>query len=78
MQFTSLNRGQRAVLWQQLPFLEGTERNIAMRAARAQRELQVVVIPSLCSETEHQQAAFVSLQIQKKMTGKWHKWQKVG
>lgn len=77
MQFTSLNRGQRAVLWQQLPFLEGTEGNIAMRAARAQRELQIVVIPSLCSETEHQQAAFVSLQIHKKMSSESHKWQRV-
>lgn len=77
MQFTSLNRGQRAVLFQQLPFLEGTEGNIAMRAARAQHELQIVVIPSLCSEAEHQQAAFVSLQIQKKMSSKLHKWQKV-
>lgn len=61
MQFTSLNRGQRAVLLQQLPFLEGTERNLAMRASRAQHEIQIVVIPSLCSETEHQQAAFIFL-----------------
>lgn len=61
MQFTSLNRGQRAVLLQQLPFPEGTERNIAMRAARARHELQIVVIPNLCSETEHQQAAFTFL-----------------
>lgn len=61
MQFTSLNRGQRAILLQQLSFLKGTERNIAMRACRAQHELQIVVIPSLCSETEHQQAAFIFL-----------------
>lgn len=61
MQFTSLNRGQRAVLLQQLPFLEGTERNIAIRASRAQHELQIVVIPRLCSEMERQQAAFTFL-----------------
>lgn len=60
MLFTSLNRGQRAVLLQQLPFLEGTERNIAMRASRAQHEIQIV-IPNLCSETEYQQAAFIFL-----------------
>lgn len=61
MQFTSLNRGQREVLLQQLPLLEGIERSIAMRASRAQHEFQIVVIPSLCSETEHQQAAFMFL-----------------
>lgn len=61
MQFTSLKREQRAVLLQQLPFLEGIERSIAVRASRAQHEIQIVVIPSLCSETEHQQAAFIFL-----------------